>query len=311
MYRRLTVSAAAVFFFCTATLLAQEATLSQVYGRGVHAYFSQDYRQAYEYFTSAIDGGSQDPRCWYFRGLTYLQLGRQQEAEMDFQKGGELEAQDVNKFYNVSRALERIQGNTRITLERYRAKARLAAMQQAEKLRALRYEQIRRQEARVLEEQAEAAAKTPPELPKQPAPPKEAVFGAGPLEEKPAAQPAKPPAKEPAKEAVPQPAENPFAPEPGKQLAPPPEDPFAPKPAKTPAAPAAEDPFAPEAAAKTSGGGVLGAVGKALGKAVGIGQKPGEPAPADDPFAVDAPADQPPGPAESGKPLPADPFAEQ
>ena len=50
-------------------LVAQEAVLGQMYGNGVHAYFAQDYLKAHQYFTTAIEGHSQDPRCFYFRGL--------------------------------------------------------------------------------------------------------------------------------------------------------------------------------------------------------------------------------------------------
>lgn len=61
---------------CTAPLQAQEAVLGQLYGSGVHAYFSGDYLKAYEKLTAASDAGSRDPRVYYFRGLVYLKLGR-------------------------------------------------------------------------------------------------------------------------------------------------------------------------------------------------------------------------------------------
>ena len=64
----------------SAPLVAQDAVLGQIYGKGVHAYFGQDYLKAHEEFTSAIDGHTQDPRCFYFRGLTLLKLGRPQDG---------------------------------------------------------------------------------------------------------------------------------------------------------------------------------------------------------------------------------------
>ena len=70
----------------SAPLVAQDAVLGQIYGNGVHAYFAQDYVKAHQFFTSAIDGHTQDPRCFYFRGLTLLKLGRPQDAEIDFQQ---------------------------------------------------------------------------------------------------------------------------------------------------------------------------------------------------------------------------------
>src|SRR3989304_6108521 len=124
----------------TFSLQAQEAVLGQLYGSGVHAYFSGDYLQAYEKLTAAIDAGSRDPRVFYFRGLVYLKLGRTPEAQMDFQRGSERETKDVNKFYNVARALERVQGPARLQLEAYRVQARMIALEEAEKLRKARYE---------------------------------------------------------------------------------------------------------------------------------------------------------------------------
>ncbi len=117
MYRRLALLAGGLVLLAVLPLSAQEALLSQMYGSGIHAYFSSDYQGAYDHFTAAVDGGSKDPRCYYFRGLTYLRLGRPEEAEMDFQKGADLEAEDVTRFYNVSRALERIQGRQRMMIE--------------------------------------------------------------------------------------------------------------------------------------------------------------------------------------------------
>ncbi|HND54191.1 MAG TPA: tetratricopeptide repeat protein, partial [Pirellulaceae bacterium] len=68
---------------------AQNAVLSDLYGRGVHAFFSQKYDRAHELLTAAIDNGSRDPRCYYFRGLSYSRLGRPDEAQADFTKGAE------------------------------------------------------------------------------------------------------------------------------------------------------------------------------------------------------------------------------
>ena len=50
---------------------AQDGVLSQLYGNGVHAYFAGDFVKAHDLLSSAIAGGSRDPRCYYFRGLAY------------------------------------------------------------------------------------------------------------------------------------------------------------------------------------------------------------------------------------------------
>ncbi len=139
---------------CVLPAQAQDAILEQTYGNGVHAYFAGDYLKAHQCLTSAIDGGSRDPRCYYFRGLAYLNLGRPQDAESDFQQGAKLETGDLNRIYNVAKSLERVQGPARLDLEQYRAAARMAALEQAERLRKQRYEELNREERRTLESQA-------------------------------------------------------------------------------------------------------------------------------------------------------------
>ena len=129
---------------------AQEAVLAQLYGQGVHAYFAQDFVKAHELLSSAIDRGTKDPRVYYFRGLALQRLGRPEDAEADFSAGAEREAKDLNKFYNVSKALERVQGRDRVTLERHRVEARVAALEEAQRIMQARYEQRREAERHVL-----------------------------------------------------------------------------------------------------------------------------------------------------------------
>ncbi len=129
---------------------AQEAVLAQLYGQGVHAYFAQDFVKAHELLSSAIDRGTNDPRVYYFRGLALQRLGRPEDAAADFSAGADREAKDLNKFYNVSKALERVQGNDRVALERHRVDARVAAMEEAQRVMQARYEQRREAERHVL-----------------------------------------------------------------------------------------------------------------------------------------------------------------
>ena len=83
--------------------------MGQTYGNGVHAYFAGDYVKAHELLTKAIDAGSHDLRCYYFRGLAYLKLGRPQKAEGDFQQA-RVGDRHLKRTYNVARSLERVQG---------------------------------------------------------------------------------------------------------------------------------------------------------------------------------------------------------
>jgi tetratricopeptide (TPR) repeat protein len=274
MLRNLTLLAAGLVCLSAASLRADDAVLGQMYGSGVHAYFSRDYVQAYHYLTSAIEGGSTDPRCYYFRGLAYIKLGREPEAEMDFAKGAELESRDLDRFYDVPRSLERIQGSTRLLLEQYRVKARLAALKRAEEVRRARYEALRAEEDRVLHPPIDTG------------PPRTGNGSTGPGAQ-PALQPipenvfeSSPPAPQP-KVGGPLPP-NPFetfppnekgttgpAPKPTPEPTPKPTPQPTPKP--TPG-PVLEPSASPTGGLKSSGR-IFGALGTALGKALGIGGK--------------------------------------
>ncbi|MCM2374220.1 hypothetical protein [Aporhodopirellula aestuarii] len=109
------------------TVQAQSAILSEIYGRGVHAYNAGRYDKASEWLSMAITNGFQDPRAYYFRGLAAAASGRAQEAKTDFQQGAEIEARGAFGDI-VGRSLARIQGPTRIELEDAREAARLKAL---------------------------------------------------------------------------------------------------------------------------------------------------------------------------------------
>lgn len=103
---------------------AQSAVLTEIYGRGVHAYNSGKYAQAAEWLNMAINNGLKDPRAYYFRGLAAIASGRSYEAESDFQQGADLEARG-GFGSSVGQSLSRVQGSTRLKLELIREKARL------------------------------------------------------------------------------------------------------------------------------------------------------------------------------------------
>jgi hypothetical protein len=161
MLRTLVLLIGAIITLTAASAPAQDAVLGQLYGSGVHAYFSGDFGKAYEQLTAAAKAGSRDPRVYYFRGLTYLKLGRAPEATQDFQRGAQLESKDLHRSFNVARSIERVQGPARQQLETYRVEARLAALAEADKIRKTRFEAIQREEQRVLQNQAAQAPAEP------------------------------------------------------------------------------------------------------------------------------------------------------
>ena len=319
------VLAAAVLSTAMAPLAADEGAFDKMYGKGVHAFFSNDYAKAHDCLSRAISAESNDPRCFYFRGLAYLELGRESEARCDFTKAADIEAGDAYKFFNVSKALERVQGKSRSILEQYRAKARLRAAARAAKLRRARYEELRDAEARVLQQQARSVTD-------QPAPVRLSKtndpFTAGPLEDEAPAAAKKPAVKQQVVQKSEPKTSDPFAAAPSKPLK-------------------AKKQKNKKPVAKR-GGGILGAIGKAVGKTAKskvpkIGnkaaQKPAQavtddpfgenpfgskptapkagrpaketvPADADDPFGEELPAEKTDKPAPEERPVdPDDPFA--
>lgn len=122
------VAAAYAALVTTAAAAREDAILAVAYGNGVHAYYAGDYQRSYEELSTAIEGGTQDPRAFYFRGLAALRLGRFDEADADFALGANAEAAGRGSW-PVGRSLERIQGAARTQLEKHRVRARMAAVQ--------------------------------------------------------------------------------------------------------------------------------------------------------------------------------------
>ncbi len=110
---------------------ASDPSVRAVYGDGVHSFYAGNFQQSHDYLTQVVDIGTDDPRVYYFRGLSALRLGSQTEANEDFRKGATFEAERGNSR-SVSRALERIQGPDRLLLEQSRSKARLALAKRQE-----------------------------------------------------------------------------------------------------------------------------------------------------------------------------------
>jgi len=118
-------SAITVTFF--GVTQAQNDVLDEFYGQGHHAYFRGDPVAAEAYLTTAIGEGSKDPRVFYYRGLANLCQGKLVEAEVDFHDGAVLEAEGHGRL--IGRALERIQGQQRLVIEKARRDARLEVAQ--------------------------------------------------------------------------------------------------------------------------------------------------------------------------------------
>ncbi|KAA1260836.1 hypothetical protein LF1_33780 [Rubripirellula obstinata] len=150
------------------TTQAQNAILADLYGRGVHAHYAGKSQEAYDHFSMAINNGIEDPRAYYFRGITACALGRQYEAESDWQRGAELEARG-KIVGSIGRSLTRFQGPDRIKLEEVRQKAKLDFLAQAAMRSKARYGEIQSTQGDMLRSRPLGAAPrssiTPPPVP--------------------------------------------------------------------------------------------------------------------------------------------------
>jgi hypothetical protein len=116
--------------------------LDEMYGRAVHSYFRGDSVGSSQLLTEVIDAGSLDPRAFYFRGLTQS-YGGVDASNPDFERAAQLEIEG-KKVVNVGKALERIQGPSRVAIEKARAKARLASRSRVLEMQRARYEEMQR-----------------------------------------------------------------------------------------------------------------------------------------------------------------------
>lgn len=196
--------------------------VSSSYGAGVHAYYDGDYQAAYDRLTAAIEAGSLDPRAYYYRGLTSIKLGRSDdEIDGDFSEGATRESMGRGGLA-VSRSLERVQGRDRLRLERYRQRARVAAVQRDEAAIKQRYIGVQEAAPEVLRRRVPdvpTVGPVEPIVPPAPKPRAAAPRPAGPRKAAPA--PVRPERRDPADDAddpfadpTPRPGDDPFGDEP-------------------------------------------------------------------------------------------------
>lgn len=143
---------------------AQTAVLSEIYGRGVHAYNAGQYDRAVELLSMAIDNGFEDPRAYYFRGLSTIASGQGYDATGDFEQGAEIEARGAFGD-SVGRALSRVQGATRLELEVIRENAQLRALASKQARSQARYGELGASASGGTATQPPAAKSTPAPAP--------------------------------------------------------------------------------------------------------------------------------------------------
>ena len=133
----------AVVALSFANIARAQDPLDEMYGHAVHAFFRGDSMHAQELLTEVIDAGSQDPRAFFFRGLCNSYGGGVDMSNPDFERGAQLEIEG-KKVVNIGKALERIQGQARVAIEKARSKARLASRARLLEIQRTRYEEMQR-----------------------------------------------------------------------------------------------------------------------------------------------------------------------
>ena len=114
--------------------------VDHIYGKGVHAFFDQNYGEAVAILSQADELRSNDPRTYYFMGLAYLRQKKNELADQSFKKAAVLEFSGRSiRDYSVSESLRRIQGTERLHIEQIRSEERINAQKREQQIREARY----------------------------------------------------------------------------------------------------------------------------------------------------------------------------
>ncbi len=96
------------------------------FGEGLDLFWARRYRQAEEQFQKAVSYYDQDARYLYYLGMARYQQktkAKREAARYDFRRAAELEATSRPHSYQVNASLERLQGEMRQVLDRYRRRS--------------------------------------------------------------------------------------------------------------------------------------------------------------------------------------------
>ena len=104
----------------------KDRALEQLSADGKEAFLTGRNEVAVQLLDVAESNGSTDPRVYYFRGLAKQQLGLSDDAAIDFKRAIGLELHPANRI-DVDLALESVQGEMRLALEKHRHAAISAA----------------------------------------------------------------------------------------------------------------------------------------------------------------------------------------
>jgi tetratricopeptide (TPR) repeat protein len=87
---------------------------------GAKAYFEGSYTEAITQLNESTRLNPTDARAWYFLGLSQFASGNRMAAYESYKTGSKHEARSATVSRQVGAALERVQGQERVTLENFR-----------------------------------------------------------------------------------------------------------------------------------------------------------------------------------------------
>ena len=108
-----------VLFSLLSSTNAADPSVLAIYGEGVHSFYAGNFQQSYDYLSEVIEIGTDDPRVYYFRGLSAFDLGVKKMLTTILRKGLPLSRTGNTRTVSVA---ERIQGPDRLLLEQSRSK---------------------------------------------------------------------------------------------------------------------------------------------------------------------------------------------
>lgn len=97
-------------------LTAKDA--EKLFGRGYQLFWAEEYGEALPLLVAASELAEEDARFWYYRSLTESALGQDKDAAGSLRQAVDLDVRASADTQAISRALERVQGETRMQIRK-------------------------------------------------------------------------------------------------------------------------------------------------------------------------------------------------
>lgn len=144
-------------------VFAEANRTETLYGQGVHAFYGNDYQGAIDLLGEVEKLKSEDPRPYFFLGLAHGRLGQDDKAIKYLEKAAGLEwSGRAGRDYKISDTLRRIQGFERLTVEKYRAKARVESQNEEKRKQDVKFGTEKKKDREIVAKMAKPPVATAP-----------------------------------------------------------------------------------------------------------------------------------------------------